>query len=103
MKLQRVIRVNENPDLLISVLNCFIRNIMVKKGYNLLCNSRKYYDMKKRVQHFAVHKYSGFHIDFVKSEQLFYLRIDASRKIVCSQTAQDAIEYYFKLCKRDKD
>lgn len=76
---------------------------MIKKGYNLLCKSRKYFDMKKRVQHFAVHKYSGFHVDFVKSQQLFFLRIDSSRKIVCSQTGQDAIQYYFKLCKRDKD
>jgi hypothetical protein len=68
-----------------------MRNMMIKKNYNVLGKTHKYFDMKKKVQHYAVNIYSGFHVDFVKSEKLFYLRVDTTRKIVCSQTALDAI------------
>jgi hypothetical protein len=44
-----------------------IRNLMIKKCYNQLCKARKYFDMKKKVQHYAVNVYSGYHVDFVKS------------------------------------
>jgi hypothetical protein len=40
---------------------------MIKKSYNILCKSKKYFDMKKKVQHYAVNVYSGFHVDFIKA------------------------------------
>lgn len=29
--------------------------------------THKYFNMKNKVQHYAVNVYSGFHVDFVKS------------------------------------
>jgi hypothetical protein len=72
---------------------------MVRKNFNVLGKTHKYFDMKKKIQHYAVNVYSGYHVNFVYSEPLFFLRIDSVRKIVCSQTALDAIDYCYKSFK----
>lgn len=97
VKLKRVIRMKDNPKGLLIVLQKFIRNLLLKKGFNPFCQTRKYLNTKKKVQYYTVNVYDGFHVDFVKSEQLFFLRIDTAKKMVCSQTALDAIEQYYKM------
>lgn len=67
MKLNKVVNVKLNPNLFVYIMDSIIRSLMIKKSYNILCKSKKYFDMKKKVQHYAVNVYSGFHVDFIKA------------------------------------
>lgn len=75
---------------------------MIKRGYNSFGKKNHFYDMKKRVQHFNVKVFSGYHLDCVKSGEQLYLRIDTVKTGVCSQTALEMLDVYYKACQGNK-
>lgn len=100
--MKKVIKVKQNPKNLLIILGTVLRSLMLKKNFNALGKTHKYFDMKKKVQHYAVHVYSGYQVNFSRAQSMYYLRIDCAKKIVNSQTALDVIDNCYKMF-RHKD
>lgn len=98
----KVLKVKENPKLLLSFLNNGLRSIMRKLNYTEIGRSGKYFNASEKTNIDNLMMFSGYRSNFVLLEKGFYLRVDSAKKIVRNQTVLQVIDEVYKI-HQDKD
>ncbi len=98
----KVLKVKENPKLLLSFLNNGLRSIMRKLNYTEIGRSGKYFNAAEKTTIDNLMMFSGYRSNFVLLEKGYYLRVDSAKKIVRNQTVLQVIDEVYKF-HQDKD
>lgn len=93
----KVLKVKENPKLLLSFLNNGLRSIMRKLNYTEIGRSGKYFNASEKTTIDNLMMFSGYRSNFVLLEKGFYLRVDSAKKIVRNQTVLQVIDEVYKI------
>jgi aubergine-like protein len=92
----KVLKVKENPKVLLSFLNNGLRSIMRRLNYIEIGRSGKYFNASEKTHIDNLMMFSGYRSNFVLLENGFYLRVDSAKKIVRNQTVLQAVDEVYK-------